>query len=141
MKFPRRAKLFRNPFDMTAYAAVFFLMVIFLVLRGQHYTPGVRIELPLADDMPGSDKVPITVALDENGHYYYKSQIIEEAALKAAFTNAVSTATEPLILVIKADRAVRQERVVRLALLARDAGISESLLATLPRASAFPAQP
>ena len=135
MKFPRRAKLFRNPFDMTAYAAVFFLMVIFLVLGAQHYTPGVRIELPIADNMPGSDKVPFTVALDENGYYYYQSQIIDEAALKAQFTNAVATSTGPLILVIKADRAVRQERVVRLALLARDAGISDALLATLPRAA------
>jgi len=78
--------------------------------------------------------------LDENGFYYYHSQIIDEAALKAQFTNAVSASTEPLILIIKADRAVRQERVVRLALLARDAGIPESMLATMPRPAAAPAK-
>jgi biopolymer transport protein ExbD len=138
MKFPRRAKLFRNPFDMTAYAAVFFLMVIFLVLGAQRYTPGVKIELPVADDLPGTDQPTLTVAMDESGFYYFQNQIIDEAALKTEFTNAVSASTEPLILVIQADRAVRQERVVRLALLARDAGIPEALLATLPRASAFP---
>jgi biopolymer transport protein ExbD len=138
MKFPRRAKLFRNPFDMTAYAAVFFLMVIFLVLGAQRYTPGVKIELPVADDLPGTDKPSVTVAMDENGFYYFNNQIIDEAALRAEFTNAVSAATEPLILVIQADRAVRQERVVRLALLARNAGIPEALLATLPRAAAAP---
>ena len=140
MKFPRRAKLFRNPFDMTAYAAVFFLMVIFLVLGAQRYTPGVKIELPVAGDLPGTDKPTLTVAMDESGFYYFQNQIINEAALKAEFTNAVSASTEPLILVIQADRAVRQERVVRLALLARDAGILEALLATLPRASAFPSR-
>src|SRR5262245_27535589 len=112
MKFPRRAKLFRNPFDMTAYAAVFFLMVIFLVLGAQRYTPGVRIELPVAGELPGTDKPTFNVAMDENGFYYYESQMIDEAALKAQFTNAVSTSTEPLILVIHADRAVRQEKVV-----------------------------
>ena len=138
MKFPRRAKLFRNPFDMTAYAAVFFLMVIFLVLGAQHYTPGVRIELPVASELPGTEKPTLTVAMDESGFYYFQNQIIDEAALKAQFTNAVSASTEPLILVIQADRAVRQERVVRLALLAHDAGIHEALLATLPRSSAFP---
>jgi len=138
MKFPRRAKLFRNPFDMTAYAAVFFLMVIFLVLGAQHYTPGVKIELPLAADLPGTDKPTFNVAMDENGFYYYESQIIDEAALRAQFTNAVSMSAEPLMLVIHADRAVRQDRVIRLALLARDAGIPEALLATLPRATAAP---
>ena len=140
MKFPRRAKLFRNPFDMTAYAAVFFLMVIFLVLGAQRYTPGVKIELPVADDLPGTDKPTFSVAMDENGFYYYENQIIDEPALKAQFTNAVSSSTKPLILVIQADRAVRQEKVVRLALLARDAGIPEALLATLPRAVDTPPQ-
>jgi biopolymer transport protein ExbD len=141
MKFPRRAKLFRNPFDMTAYAAVFFLMVIFLVLGAQRYTPGVKIELPVADDLPGTDKPTVTVAMDESGHYYFQSQLIEEAALLAQFTNAVAGSAEALTLVIQADKAVRQENLVRLALLARDAGIREALLATLPRALAIPAKP
>ena len=141
MKFPRRAKLFRNPFDMTAYAAVFFLMVIFLMLGGQLYTPGVKIELPAAGDLPGTDKTPVTVAMDENGRYYYHSQIIEEAALKAQFTNAVASSTEPLTLVILADKAVRQENILHLLQLARDAGIHNAHQATLPRAVATPARP
>ncbi len=141
MKFPRRAKLFRNPFDMTAYAAVFFLMVIFLVLGGQRYTPGVKIELPVAGDLPGTDQPTVTVAMDESGRYYFQNQIIEEAALRVQFTNAAASSKEPLTLVIQADRAVRQENLVRLALLARDAGIREALLATLPRAVAVPARP
>lgn len=138
MKFPRRAKLFRNPFDMTAYAAVFFLMVIFLVLGAQRYTPGVKIELPVAGDLPGSDQPRVTVAMDEQGRYYFHNQIIEEAALKAQFTKAAESARAPLTLVIEADKAVRQEHLMRLALLARDAGIHDALLATLPRAAAAP---
>jgi len=141
MKFPRRAKLFRNPFDMTAYAAVFFLMVIFLVLGAQRYTPGVKIELPVAADLPGTDKPTVTVALDESGRYYFQNQLIEEAALRVQFTNAVASSAEALTLVIEADKAVRQENLIRLTLLARDAGIREALLATLPRASAAPARP
>lgn len=141
MKFPRRAKLFRNPFDMTAYAAVFFLMVMFLVLGVQRYTPGVRIELPATGELPGTDKPTVTVAMDESGRYYFQNQIIEEAALRAQLTSAVARSTEALTLVIQADKAVRQENLLRLALLGRDAGINEALLATMPRAVAAPARP
>jgi len=141
MKFPRRAKLFRNPFDMTAYAAVFFLLVIFLMLSQQLYTPGVRIRLPEASDLPGPDKPPVEVAMDENGRYYFNDQIIEETALQREFTNAVARSPVPLTLVILADKAVRQENVLHLTLLARAAGIHEALLATLPRAVAQPARP
>ena len=40
---------------------------------------------------------------------------------------------EPLTLVIHADKAVTYEQLVHLTLLARDAGIQNALLATLPR--------
>jgi hypothetical protein len=39
MKFPRRTRLLRNPFDATAYAAVFFLMVIFVSLGSDFTRP------------------------------------------------------------------------------------------------------
>ena len=32
MKFPRNARLLRSPFDVAPFAAVFFLLVIFLML-------------------------------------------------------------------------------------------------------------
>jgi biopolymer transport protein ExbD len=136
MKFPRRAKLLRNPFDMTAYAAVFFLMVMFVMLGSRFYTPGVKIELPRAGELPGTDRPSLTVALDENGRYYFRNQLIEEPALQAEFTNAAAQAAEPLTLVILADRNVRQESLVRLTLLARGAGLGEALLATQPRTEA-----
>jgi len=116
-------------------------MVIFLVLGAQRYTPGVRIDLPQADDVPGTDKPTVEVAVDESGRYYYLNQLIEEEALRARFTNAVAGSTEALTLMIYADKAVRQEKLVRLALLARDAGIREALLATLPREVSSPARP
>jgi biopolymer transport protein ExbD len=141
MKFPRRAKLFRNPFDMTAYAAVFFLMVIFLVLGAQRYTPGVRIELPQADGLPGTDQPTLSVAMDEKGRCYFRNQVVDEAGLRAAFTAAVTNATEPLALMILADKAVAQDHLFRLALLAHECGIRESWRATLPRAVAAPNRP
>ena len=141
MKFRRRARLPRTPFDVTAYAAVFFLMVLMLLLGTRSYTPGVKILLPVADGLPGTDQPTITVAVDESGRYYFDNQLIAETALKTQLTNAAARSTEPLTLVIQADKAVRQEILMRLTLVARDVGIREALLATLPRAMPAPAQP
>lgn len=141
MKFRRRARLPRTPFDVTAYAAVFFLMVMFLLLGTRRYTPGVKINLPVAGDLPGTDQPTVTVAMDEVGRYYFDNQLIAEAALKSQLTNAAAQSTEPLTLVIQADKAVRLENLLRLRLLARDAGIHDALLATLPRAVAPPVRP
>jgi len=141
MKFPRRTRLLRNPFDATTYAAVFFLMVIFVSLGSRLYTPGVKINLPVADDQPGTDQPTLTVAMDENGRYYFQNQIIEGAALKTHFATAAKQSPEPLTLVILMDQAVRFENVLQLQLLARDAGISEALIATSPRAPAPTARP
>ncbi len=141
MKFRRRARLPRTPFDVTAYAAVFFLMVLMLLLGTRRYTPGVKINLPVAGDLPGTDQPTVTVAMDETGRYYFENQLIAEAALKVQLTNAAARSAGPLTLVIQADKAVRQENLLRLTLLARDAGIRDALLATLPRAVAAPARP
>lgn len=141
MKFPRRTRLLRNPFDATAYAAVFFLMVIFVSLGSRLYTPGVKINLPTADNQPGTDKPTITVAMDENGRYYYQNQIIEAAALTNSFNIAAKQSPEPLTLVILMDKAVHFENLLQLQLLARDAGITEAMVATLPRANATLARP
>lgn len=141
MKFRRRARLPRTPFDVTAYAAVFFLMVLLLLLGTRHYTPGVKINLPAADNLPGTDQPTVTVAMDESGRYYFDNQIIGEAALKVELTSAAAQSAAPLTLVIQADKAVRLENILRLTLLARDAGIHEALQATLPRAVAAPVRP
>lgn len=141
MKFPRRTRLLRNPFDATAYAAVFFLMVIFVSLGSRLYTPGVKINLPTASDQPGTDRPTITVAMDEHGRYYYQNQIIESDALKERLTAAAKASPEPLTLMILMDKAVRFENLLGLQLLARDAGIPEALVATLPRANPALARP
>lgn len=136
MKFPRRARLLRNPFDATAYAAVFFLMVIFVSLSSRLYTPGVKINLPVADNQPGTDQATITVALDENGRYFFQNQVIEPEALENNFRTAAKQSPTPLTLVIWMDKAVRFENLLQLQLLARDAGIPDALVVTLPKANA-----
>ena len=57
-------------------------MIIFLSLGSRIYTPGVKINLPTADNQPGTDKPTVTVALDESGRYFFQNQIIEAESLQ-----------------------------------------------------------
>jgi len=133
MKFPRNARIFRGQLDVAPFAAVLFLLAMFLMLGSLVYTPGIHIQLPVADGFPGSDKPPVTVAVDRNGRLYFENESIEEAALKSRLRDRVNGSAKPLVLVVEADEAVPYNQIVRLTLLARDAGIDEALLATLPR--------
>lgn len=139
MKFPRNARIFRGRLDVAPFAAVFFLLMLFLILASLVYTPGVSVQLPVADDLPGLNKPAIHVALDGKGTYFYRNQIITEGELNRQLAAAAHNTREPLTLVIQADRAVTCEQIVRLTLLARDAGIAGAWLATLPRATEFSA--
>ena len=140
MKFPRNARIFRGQLDVAPFATVFFLLIMFLFLASLVYTPGIQLQLPLANNLPGNDKLKVAVAIDANGRLYFENQLIEEAELKQRLRQAVTRVKEPLILVVQADRSVRYEQVVRLGLLAREAGLSEAWLALLPRAYAAPVQ-
>jgi len=138
MKFPRNARMLRSQLDVAPFASVFFLLVIFAMLGSLVYTPGVQIRLPVADDLPGTDQQTITVAMDANGRLYFLNQAIEERELASRLSRAAASAAEPLTLVIEADQDVKQADLVRLSLLARAAGITNGLLATLPRLIAAP---
>jgi biopolymer transport protein ExbD len=134
MKFPRNARIFRGRLDVAPFAAVFFLVAIFLLLASLVYTPGVHLELPLASDLPGTDRASVAVAVDENGRLYYQNQLITDQQFTTSLRHVVSNSPEPLTLVVQADRAVRYERLVAVTMLAREAGIRSAWLATLPRA-------
>ena len=141
MKFPRNARLLRSHLDAAPFASVFFVLVILLMLGALVYTPGVRIQLPTADNLPGTDKPTVTVALDASNRLYFANQIISEDELKSRLQAAAKKPSEPLMLVIQADRAVTHENLVHLTLLARDAGITDASLATLPRVISAPREP
>jgi len=138
MKFPRNARIFRGQLDAAPFAAVFFLLVMFVMLASLTYTPGVHIQLPFADDLPGTDKPHVTVAIDSNGRLYYENQLIDENDLKNRLRQAVKNSLDPLTLVVEMDEAVTFKTFLHLSMLARDAGINDGHLATLPRMFASP---
>jgi biopolymer transport protein ExbD len=135
MKFPRNAKILRSPFEVAPFAAVLFLLVIFLMLGALLPTPGIpfRLQPPAAGDLPGTGQPTVDMAVDSGGRFYFTNSIVSEAQLNSSLSNAVKISRAPLTLVIHADQSVTEDQLIHLALLARAAGITNALLATLPR--------
>jgi biopolymer transport protein ExbD len=138
MKFPRNARIFRGQLDVAPFAIVFLLLVLFMMLSSLIYTPGVHLQLPVADDLPGTEKPPLSVAIDKDGRLYFENQRVEENDLKTRLRSVATNSAEPLVVLVHADEAVALKTLVHLELLLRDAGISEARLATLPGSFANP---
>jgi biopolymer transport protein ExbD len=134
MRFPRHARLLRSQLDAAPVASVFFLLVMFMMLASLSYTPGARLELQLpgGKGLPGTDKPTVSVAVDADGRLYYENQWVDETALRSRLQAAARKFPEPLTLVVHADKTVSYDKLMRLTLLAREAGILEAWLATLP---------
>jgi biopolymer transport protein ExbD len=145
MKFPRSAKILRSQFDVAPFAAVFFCVVILLLLAMLLPVPGIRMSLqpPTADDLPGVNQPVVAMAVDSQNRLYYENEIRNESQLATSLRAVVSAAHGPLTLVIHADKAVSYDELAHIALLVRQPGIgiTNLLLATLPRLVDAPAKP
>jgi biopolymer transport protein ExbD len=133
MKFPRNARIFRGQLDAAPFIAVFFLLVIFVMLGSLSYTPGVRVNLPVSDELPGVIGPAIAIVVTTNGQFYFRNKLIGESELKSELRESVRSSSAPLTLVVKADRAVRHETMMHVRSLARETGIRDILEATQPR--------
>jgi biopolymer transport protein ExbD len=100
---------------------------------------GVPIELPEAAELPGLTDPGLVVAVDMTGRLYYDNQPISEEALKARLLDAVARSSEPLTLVVQADRQAQYGPVIEvISRLAASVGIHRCWLATQP--GPFPAR-
>jgi len=125
--------MLRGQLDAAPFVTVFFLILIFVLLGTLTYTPGVRIRLPVAEDLPGTEHPSVSVAVDPQGRLFFENQLVDETALSRQLRQLVSTAPEPLTLIIHADREASYSTLVHVTQLARQAGVQEALLATMPR--------
>lgn len=141
MKFPRNARIFQGRLDATPFVTVLFLVVMFVVLGSLVYTPGIPVplQLPVADNFPGAEGRTVAVAVDATGGLYFENQPIDEAALKSRLQEAVKQSHEPLTLVLRPDRDADSGRLIQICDIARQAGVTQALIATLPRLFQSPA--
>lgn len=138
MKFPRNARVTKGSLEAAPWAAVMLLLVMFVMLGAWIYVPGVHVQLPVTDELPGVDKPTVTVAVDASGRLFFESQVVPLESL-SDFTNRlrelVQTAPEKPVLVVQADKDVSLENLVRLTQMGRAAGFETTVLATLSRPS------
>lgn len=133
MKFPQHTRIFRGQLDMAAFAGVFLLLTLFLLLHTSLvFIPGVNVRLPESAALPGTLNRTVFVTVDWNGQVYFEDQVISDDDLKERLRTAVGRAKEPVTLVLLADKDTRYDVIVRLGLLARETGIREMLQATRP---------
>lgn len=134
MKFPRNARIFRGQLDAAPFATVFFLLVLFVVLGRHLYPPGIRVDLPSTGDLslPGTDQATIPVAVTTNA-IYYDDQLVSEIEFSNKLTLDRQKISQPVTLVVEADKDVTYNRLTRLAVIAHGAGIQDLSLATRPR--------
>ena len=137
MRFPRNKQIFRGQPDLGAYIGVFFLMLIFVLLNSAIvFTPGVPIHLPDAEELPGVAGDTLVVAVDASGTFYFDNQITPEDQLKQRLFEVANASRRPLTLLVQADKDVKWETLLHLALLARRAGIKDVVPATRPASTA-----
>jgi len=133
MKLPRNARIFRGQLDASPFVGVLFLVAMFLLLNSSLvFLPGVSIRLPEASGWPGVIGPTVTVAVDTNHRLYFRNQVIRESELLTELRQAARAAGEPAVLVLMVDKTVPYDTIVRLANLAREAGLKETLFATRP---------
>jgi biopolymer transport protein ExbD len=215
MRFARQSTIFRGPLDPAPVVGVLFLLVIFMLLASQLYTPGVlvkfdstaapdtntitvtssgeiifagktnqateleqlragdlknapgnqpfrlrvepgadprlveqvrglfQVQLPANDikNLTGTDNPTVIVAVNFRGQCFFENRPVPEEELKTELRLRLleaSRASKKLTMVLWADKATENEVVMRLYQLARDAGITEFLLAERPNPFAAP---
>ena len=137
MRFPRNKQIFRGQLDVGAFAGVFFLLVIFVILNSSLvFTPGVPIHLPDADELPGIAGETLVMAVDASGQFYFDNQLTPERLLRQRLADEVGKARQPLTLIVEADKGVAWGRLFELIRLARKAGIKDVVPAVRPASAA-----
>jgi biopolymer transport protein ExbD len=134
MKFPRNARIFRGQLDFAPFAAVLFLLVIFVLLGKMLYTPGIQVRLPSAGDviLPGATGPTLSVAVTTNA-FYFQDQVVPENELSNRLFAAKQKISEPVTLIVQADEEVTEKTKMKLWSIAQQIGFTNLLQATRPR--------
>ena len=141
MRFPRNLRPFTGQLDVAPFAGVLLLLVLFLLLHTSIApTPGVRIRLPAVEGVDASAPTPaLVVTIDQQELWYFEHQAVQEHELKDRLAARIREGRRPPTLLIQADESVRQTAILRLAAIARAAGVREVVLGTRP--VVFPPSP
>ena len=112
-----------NEINMTPLVDVMLVLLIIFIITVPVMKHAVNIDLPRASNVP-QDVKPQTIRLsvDAAGSYYWNENRVEDTLLTGMLKAASQTLPQPQ-LHIRADKAVRYERVAQVMAAAQQAGV------------------
>ena len=136
MKFRRQHRLICDLPGAVPIGCVMFLLLFFLINNSALLlVEGVRVRLPEgAGQRPTGFADSVVVAMDEQHRLYYLNQQVKLPKLRTELKRLVAGAGDAgLLLVLKADRDVNNQAIMRVSAAAQQAGVRQTWLATRPR--------
>ena len=114
-----------NEINMTPLVDVMLVLLIIFIITIPVMKHAVNIELPRATNQP-QDAKPQTIRLtvDAEGKYFWNDTAVDDAQLRQLLADAASKKPQSP-LHIRADRAVRYERVAQAMAAAQRAGMTQ----------------
>ena len=123
-----------NEINMTPLVDVMLVLLIIFIITVPVMKHAVSIDLPRATNVPQNVKPQtIRLSVDAQGGYYWNEGRVEDAQLLAMLKAASQTQPQPE-LHIRADKAVRYERVAQAMAAAQQAGVRTIGFITEPAA-------
>ena len=123
-----------NEINMTPLVDVMLVLLIIFIITVPVMKHAVSIDLPRATNVPQNVKPQtIRLSVDAQGGYYWNEGRVEDSQLLAMLQAASQTQPQPE-LHIRADKAVRYERVAKAMAAAQQAGVRTIGFITEPAA-------
>ena len=125
--------------NVVPYIDVMLVLLIIVMVTAPLLTQGIKVDLPqaTAEPLPSESKTPIVVSVDVTGDYFIdvgdgNNEKIDLEALRVEVAARVKQApTTPVV--VKGDRTVAYEQVVRLMVELQAAGVpSVGLMTEMP---------
>lgn len=132
MRFKRNLSIAKGLMDMTPLIDVVLLLLIFFMLSSSFiFNPGVKVDLPESTSSETLEKSDIVVTITKELLYLYNDNSVEYGELEQKMRRAAQDDPNAR-LILKAAKDVPHGDVVRIMVMAKEAGISNQAFATRP---------
>ena len=133
MRFKRNLTIAKGLRDLTPLIDVVLLLLIFFMLSSSFvFNPGVKVDLPEYTSRESLNQSDLVVTISKEGLYLFNDNSILLRELKSKFNQAASENPNAR-LILKAANEVPHGVVVKVMVMAKEAGIENQAFATRPK--------
>ncbi|TET24837.1 MAG: biopolymer transporter ExbD [Candidatus Cloacimonadota bacterium] len=129
MKMERRYKRMTSISPISIADIVLLLLIFFLLTSTFVIQQGIRVKLPKAFSEESATPDRITITMTEEGQLFLEDGLVGLDKLEIVLKEMIEEIGNPLI-VIRADRTIIIEKVIRVMDITREAGAEKLLIAT-----------